>query len=286
MTVRFCSEKHSLMIDKDRELDVSSLPSKLRRRVLDLVYRTGSPHIGSSFSCVEILVSLYFKIMNVSPIDPIDVNRDRFILSKGHACPALYAVLAEVGFLSEKELEGFAINGGILEQHPVMDLKRGIEVSTGSLGHGLSIGVGMALAGKKDGRSSRVFVLMSDGELNEGSVWEAAMFGAHHKLDNLIAVVDYNKMQALGFTNDIVGLEPLTQKWSAFGWEVKEVDGHDMDDITQTLNKVPFANDKPSIVIAHTVKGKGVSFMENDLLWHYRTPDREEYGRAFKELSE
>jgi transketolase len=274
------------MIDKNREVDIFLLPSRIRRAVLDLIHRSGSPHIGSSFSCVEILISLYFRIMNVSPDGSFDDNRDRFILSKGHACPALYAVLAQAGFLSEKELKGFATNGGTLEQHPVMDLKRGIEASTGSLGHGLSIGIGMALAAKRDKRSSKVFVLMSDGELNEGSVWEAAMFASHHRLDNLVAIVDYNKIQALGFTKDIVGLEPLSEKWSSFGWATKEIDGHDMDGITETFNKVPFTNNKPSVVIAHTVKGKGVTFMENSLLWHYRAPDDEEYRRALKELSE
>jgi transketolase len=274
------------MIDKKRELDISLLSSKIRRVVLNMIHRTGSPHIGSSFSCVEILISLYFRIMRVSRDSSFDNNRDRFILSKGHASPALYAVLAEAGFLSEKELEGFAINGGTLEQHPTMDLKRGIEASTGSLGHGLPMGMGMALAAKRDNRRSRIFILMSDGELNEGSVWEAAMFGAHHKLDNLVAIVDYNKMQALGFTKDIAGLEPLSQKWSTFGWEAKEVDGHDLNNIIETLMGVPFVKNKPSIVIAHTIKGKGVSFMENDLLWHYRAPDNEEYKLAFKELSE
>lgn len=260
-------------------------PNKIRRIILDLIYRTKSPHIGGSFSSVEILESLYFRIMNVSPDDPFNNGRDRFILSKGHACPALYAVLAERGFLGDEELRGFATDGGTLEQHPTRNVKQGIEVSTGSLGHGLSMGIGMAVAAKRDGRNNRVFVLMSDGELNEGSVWEAVMFAAHHRLDNLIAIVDCNRIQALGFTKDVVDLEPLLQKWSSFGWTAKEVNGHDCNEITEALKGVPFEKDKPSIIIARTVKGKGVSFMENDLLWHYRTPDSDEYERALKELS-
>jgi len=259
---------------------------KIRRIVLDLIYNTKSPHIGSCFSSVEILQSLYFQVMNVSPDNPFNDNRDRFILSKGHACPALYAVLSEAGFLKEEDLAGFAIDGGTLEQHPIRNVKQGIEVSTGSLGHGLSIGIGMAMAAKRDGRDSKVFVLMSDGELNEGSVWEGVMFAAHHKLDNIITIVDRNRIQALGFTKDVINLEPLSQKWSSFGWTAKEVDGHDCDQITETLKNAPFVKDKPSVVIAHTVKGKGVTFMENDLLWHYRTPDIDEYERALKELTE
>lgn len=259
---------------------------KIRRIVLNLIYKTKSPHIGSCFSSVEILQNLYFQVMNVSPDNPLNNERDRFILSKGHACPALYAVLAEAGFLKDEELKDFAIDGGTLEQHPTRNLKQGIEVSTGSLGHGLSIGIGMAIAAKKDGRDNRVFVLMSDGELNEGSVWEATMFAAHHGLDNLVAILDRNRIQALGFTKDVIDLEPLSQKWSSFGWATKEINGHDCNEITETLIKAPFVKGKPSVVIAHTVKGKGVSFMENDLLWHYRTPDREEYERALKELSE
>ncbi|HVN96737.1 MAG TPA: transketolase [Syntrophorhabdaceae bacterium] len=259
-------------------------PNAIRRTVLDLIYRTKSPHIGSCFSCVEILISLYFQILNISPKNPFDGNRDRFILSKGHACPSLYAVLTEAGFVTREELDGFAVDGGTLEQHPTRNLGQGIEVSTGSLGHGLSVGIGMAIAAKKDRRNSRVFVLLSDGELNEGSVWEAAMFASHHRLDNLIAIVDYNKIQALGFSEDIIGLESLSQIWSSFGWAAREVDGHDFNQITANLGEIPYAKDKPSVVVAHTVKGRGVTFMENNLLWHYRSPDIREYELALKEL--
>jgi transketolase len=259
-----------------------ALSRKARESVLNLIYRTKSPHIGSSFSVIEILVSLYFHQLNISPEDPFNPTRDRFILSKGHACPALYAVLAERGFINKDELEGFAINNGLLEQHPTIDLDKGIEASTGSLGHGLSIGIGMALAGKIDKNKYNVYVLTSDGELNEGSVWEAIMFAGHHKLTNIIVLIDYNKMQALGCTRDIIDLEPLGKKWESFAWDVQEVDGHDFKEIFNAMNSL--SPKKPNVIILHTVKGKGVSFMENQLLWHYRTPNEEEFKLALEEL--
>lgn len=262
-----------------------NLSKKVRRNIVKIIHETKSPHIGSSLSTVEILVSLFFKVLKVSPEDSANPERDRFILSKGHACPALYSVLAEKGFMCEEDLQGFAVNCGALEQHPTRDIKRGIEVSTGSLGHGLSIGIGMALAAKRDRKEHRIYVLMSDGELNEGSVWEAAMFASHHNLDNLVAMIDYNKIQALGYTKDIINLEPLSQKWSSFGWAVKEIDGHDYSQILEVFDKVPFSTNKPNIIIAHTVKGKGISFMEDKLLWHYRPPNDKEYEMALKELS-
>jgi transketolase len=271
-------KKHS----KEHLLDLSK---KVRKNILKIIHETKSPHIGSSLSTVEILVSLFFKVLKVSPEDPANPERDRFILSKGHACPALYSVLSEKGFMCEEDIQGFAVNCGTLEQHPTRDIKRGIEVSSGSLGHGLSIGIGMALAAKRDRKEHRIYVLMSDGELNEGSVWEAAMFASHHNLDNLVAMIDYNKMQALGYTKDIINLEPLSQKWSSFGWAVKEIDGHDYGQILEVFDKVPFSTNKPNIIIAHTVKGKGISFMEDKLLWHYRPPSDEEYEMALKELS-
>jgi transketolase len=262
-----------------------ALAGKMRRDILDLVYRTRSPHIGSSFSIVEILVSLYFEFLSVSPVNPEKADRDRFILSKGHACPALYAVLRERGFLTEHDLDRFACAHGLLEQHPNRDLSRGIEVSTGSVGHGLSIAAGMALAARNDKKDYRVVALMGDGELNEGSVWEAAMFASHHRLDNLIAIIDYNHMQALGFTRDIVNLDPLGARWSSFGWSAEEIDGHDFGDLFCALEKIPLEKGKPSAIIAHTIKGKGVTFMENALLWHYRCPDDDEYRRALQELT-
>lgn len=260
------------------------ISKEIRKEILDMIYRAKAPHIGSSFSIVEILVALYFKYLRVSPENPRDKNRDRFILSKGHGCPALYAVLAHRGFFNSDILKGFACNGGILEEHPTFDLTKGIEVSTGSLGHGLSIGVGMAIAAKHDNNPYRVFVLLSDGETEAGFVWESAMFAGHHKLDNLIAIVDYNKIQALGRIAEVVNLEPFSEKWRSFGWEVKEVDGHDFTQLFTAFENIPFKQGRPSVVIAHTVKGKGVSFMEDKLLWHYRSPDEDEYLKAIKEL--
>lgn len=267
---------------KEDFLYYEKIANKIRKRILEIIYKTRSPHIGPSFSIVEILVALYFKFLKISQEKPFDPDRDRFILSKGHGCPALYAVLSEKGFISKEDIEGFAVNNGVLEQHPSIDLSRGIEVSTGSLGHGLSIGTGMALAGRIDNKNYKVCVLLSDGELNEGSVWEAIMFGGHHKFNNLVACVDYNKIQALGCTRDIIDLEPLSEKWKSFGWAVQEVDGHNFEQIFKALNSLSSKN--PNVIILHTVKGKGVSFMENQLLWHYRAPDKKEYNLALREL--
>ena len=258
---------------------------QVRKNILSLVHKTKGPHVGSSFSCVEILVSLYFKFLNVSSKNPLDPRRDRFIFSKGHASPALYAVLYEGGFLTQDDLERFAVNGGVFQQHPDKDLSKGIEVSSGSLGHGLSVGAGMALASKRDGENHRVCVVISDGELNEGSIWEAVLFSAQHKLNNLLLVVDYNKMQALGFTKDTLELDPLAAKFEAFGWGCREVDGHNFSSIIKILDKFPFEKNKPSVIIAHTTKGKGVSFMENSLYWHYTCPNDEECRLALDELS-
>jgi transketolase len=259
--------------------DFEKTAQKVRRTILEMIYRTKSPHIGSSLSAVEILVALYLKILNLSDRQ----DRDKLILSKGHACPALYATLFEKGFLNADDLKGFAVNCGTLEQHPKMDPKKGIEVSTGSLGHGLSMGAGMALGAKVSKKEFRVFVLLSDGELNEGSVWEAVLFAGHHKLTNLTALVDYNKMQALGFSKDILDLEPLGKKWESFGWHSQEVNGHDFGQIFSAFRSL--SSTRPNAIIFHTIKGKGVSFMENNLLWHYRAPDDEEYRLALEELS-
>lgn len=262
-----------------------SIASKIRKSVLALVHSRKSPHIGPSLSSVEILVSLYFRCMNVSVRDPFSPDRDRFIFSKGHACPALYATLKELGFLDDPTMEGFGLDAGTLEWHPSKDLSRGIELSTGSLGHGLSVGTGMALAGKRDGRDYRVFVLLGDGELNEGSTWEAVMFAAHHKLDNLVAIVDHNRMQALGDTQDIIDLSPLHERWASFGWGAKEVGGHSFLELFNAFDSLPLSIGKPSVIVCKTTKGKGISFMENQLLWHYRAPDDKEYVEALEELS-
>jgi transketolase len=232
----------------------------------------------------DLLAGLYGEVLRVDPKNPRDPNRDRFILSKGHGCAGLYAALAERGFFPLTWLESFYQNGGMLPGHVTNTGIPGVEVSTGSLGHGLSIANGIALAGKREGQPYRVFVLLSDGECDEGSTWEAALFAPHHQLENLIAIVDFNKIQSLGHVKDVLQLEPLDQKWKAFGWGVREIDGHDMKAILATLKSVPFAPDRPSCIIAHTVKGKGVSFMEDRLLWHYQNPSLEECERAIAEI--
>ncbi len=264
--------------------EYKNIAKKIRRDVLEMIYRTKSPHIGSSLSTIEILTALYFKCLNISPANPQKEDRDRFILSKGHGCPALYATLAQRGFFGKDVLEKFAVDGGALDQHPSYNLSWGIEVSTGSLGHGLSIGAGMAIAAKYDKVQYRIFVLLGDGECEEGSVWEAAIFAAHHKLDNLVVIIDYNKLQALGRIEEIAGLEPFTEKWRSFGWEAKEIDGHNFEEIINIFGKTPFQKSRPNVIVAHTVKGKGISFMEGNFIWHSKCPNEEEYQKALKEL--
>jgi len=232
----------------------------------------------------ELLAVLYGRALNVAPDDPQWEDRDRFILSKGHGCAGLYAVLAEVGFFPMAWLDEFCLDGSRLAGHATHSGVPGVEVSTGSLGHGLSLACGMALAARRDGRKYRVCVLLSDGECDEGSTWEAALFGPHHQLDNLVAIVDYNKIQSLGAVRDVLDLDPLGAKWEAFGWAVSEIDGHDVCEIDAALAEVPSRAGRPSCIIAHTVKGRGVSFMENELLWHYRPPDDNELRRALVEL--
>lgn len=273
------------MAEITSEIDkYKSLAKEVRRDILEMIYKTKSPHIGSSFSTVELLVALYFKILSINAENPADFNRDRFVLSKGHGCPALYAVLAKRGLIDKKFLDGFARDGGTLEQHPTRNLALGIEISSGSLGHGLSIGVGMAIAAKYDKASYRVFVFLGDGELNEGSNWEAIMFANQHRLDNLVAIVDHNKLQAMEKSSEIINMEPLKEKWEAFGWQTKEIDGHNLEEIISALENIPLEKGKPSCLIAHTIKGKGVSFMENELCWHDKYPDEEEYKKALEEL--
>jgi len=233
----------------------------------------------------DILAVLYSGILNISPETIHSPDRDRFILSKGHACAGLYAVLADRGFFPVDWLETFYQNGSKLAGHATSSVP-GIEVSTGSLGHGLSIACGMALAAKRDGQCYRIFTALSDGECDEGSVWEAALFAAQHYLGNLTVIIDYNKIQSLGNVCDILGLEPLGAKWEAFGWSVAQIDGHDHEQLIETLVKAHEESRKPNCVIAHTVKGKGVPFMENQLLWHYRSPSPDEFSRALAALGE
>lgn len=261
-----------------------ALARTIRQQVVRMTHRARASHVGTSLSMAELLAVLYGGVLRVRPAEPDWADRDRFVLSKGHGCAGLYAVLAERGFFPRAWLEEFYQDGARLAGHATHSGVPGVEVSTGSLGHGLGIACGMALAGQRDGRPYRVFALLSDGECDEGSTWEAALFAGHHRLDNLVVVVDYNKIQSLGTVREVLDLEPFAAKWTAFGFAVREVDGHDVEALAGTFGALPIERGHPTCIVAHTVKGKGVSFMENRLLWHYRSPDSEEYARALREL--
>jgi transketolase len=268
-------------------LDVETtraLARKIRRHVVEMTHRAQASHVGTSLSMAELLAVLYGGVLRVDPSALESPDRDRFVLSKGHGCAGLYAVLAERGFFPPARLEDFYQDGTRMAGHVTHGGIPGVEVSTGALGHGLSIACGMALAGRRDRRLFRVFALLSDGECDEGATWEAALLAAHHRLDTLVAIVDYNKIQSLGTVKEVLDLEPLAQKWQAFGWEAREIDGHDVAEIYRVLSQIPLAPGRPTCVVAHTVKGKGVTFMENNLLWHYRAPDAVEVARALAEL--
>jgi len=265
------------------EVDYKDLAKRIRVHVLRMTNRAKSCHVGGCFSAADLLAVLYGKILRVDPSRPEWTDRDRFILSKGHAAAAIYAALAERGFFPIKLLDTYCLDSSPLSGHVTYGVS-GVEVSTGSLGHGLSIGCGMALAGRRTGQPYRVFVLLSDGECDEGSTWEAALFAPHHHLDNLVAIVDYNKIQSFGTVKEVLDLEPLANKWRTFGWAVREIDGHDFRQIEKVLLSIPFQLGRPSCIVAHTIKGKGVSFMENQLAWHYKHPDDEELRKALVEL--
>ncbi len=251
-----------------------------------MVHHAHASHIGSCLSMADLLAVLYQAVLRVDPKRPDRPQRDRFILSKGHGGAALYAVLAERGFFPLDWLETYCDDGARLAGHCTHHGVPGVEFSTGSLGHGLSLGCGVALAAKHDGVSCRVFVQLSDGECDEGSLWEAALFAPHHHLDNLIAIVDYNKGQGFGTVAEVLNLEPLADKWRSFGWAVREIDGHDHAQILDAFQAAPFEPQQPSVILAHTVKGKGVSFMENKLAWHYKSPTDEQLAAALAELGE
>jgi len=243
---------------------------ELRRLVIDALEGGERGHVGSSLSLIEILRVLYDDVMRYRPAEPAWPERDRCILSKGHGCLALYALLADKGYFDAAELRTFCRTGSMLGGHPEHGKVPGVEFSTGALGHGLSVGVGMALAQRLRRRDSRVFVIMGDGEINEGSVWEAAMCAGKHGLANLTAIVDYNKIQSYGFVDEVQPLEPLAQKWTSFGFATREIDGHDVSALRAALSATPFETGRPSALICHTVKGKGLSFAENDPEWHHR----------------
>lgn len=264
--------------------ELAELARKLRVHAIEMTNRAKSSHVGSNLSMAELLAVLYGKVLRIDPARPEAPYRDRFVLSKGHACAALYAVLAERGFFPKEWLHSFYADGAKLPGHATAKGIPGVEVSTGSLGHGLPIATGMAWAAKLAGETHRVYCLLSDGECDEGSNWEAALFAPHHKLSNLTVLVDYNKIQSLGDVSEVCGLEPFTDKWESFGWNVASIDGHDTREIETTLLAAQEETERPTCVIANTIKGKGVSFMEESLLWHYRTPQGDEYTAAMAEL--
>lgn len=266
-------------------LATRELARRVRIDCLTMTSRSGGSHIGSCLSIADILSVLYSTVMLADPQRPELPERDRFILSKGHAGAAVYAILAEMGFFSKELLNTHYEDGSKLSGHVSHKGVPGVELSTGSLGHGLPVGTGRAYALKQSRRSSRVFVLMSDGECDEGSNWEAILFAAHHRLDNLIAIIDYNKIQSLGSVESTLRLEPFADKWSSFGWRVVEVDGHDHEKLATALD-VKIGGGGPTVVIAHTVKGRGVSFMEGSVLWHYRSAKGSEFEAALEELRE
>ena len=259
------------------------LAAKLRANVIDMSHAAKAAHLASALSCIDIISVLYESVLNIRPHEPKWSDRDRFILSKGHAATALYAALAHKGFITEEDLTTYGHAGSMLEEHPTPKLA-GVEAATGSLGHGLPIGCGIALAARIKAQQYRTFVLMSDGECNEGSVWEACLFAAANRLGNLCAFVDFNKWQATGRSREVLGLDPLADKFRSFGWDVHEIDGHDHQQILGAIGKVSHDYSKPTMVVSHTVKGKGVSFMEDDNNWHYRVPTSDEVLAAKKEL--
>lgn len=257
--------------------------AEYRKKILKYIVKAKAGHTGGSLSCLDILNVLYNEVLNVTPDSFTSPNRDRYIQSKGHCVEALYVVLADKGFFPESDLETLCQYKSHYIGHPTRKI-RGVEQNTGALGHGLPISAGTALAAKMDNLSYRVFTLLGDGELPEGSNWEAALSAAHYKLDNLCAIVDLNGLQITASTEEVCNTEPLDKKFESFGWSVRHVDGHDIQALKDAFDALPFEKDKPSVIIAHTVKGKGVSFMENELKWHHGVPTKEQYALAMEEL--
>lgn len=267
--------------------ELKQIARQARKSILTMSWRAKSAHSGGALSCVEILVALYYRIMKVYPKDPENPLRDRLIFSKAHDAKVLYAVLAERGYFSKKILEKYEVDDAVLPGHSTRHCVPGIEASAGSLGHGLSMACGMALAGKLSHDKYKVYAILSDGECDEGSTWEAALFAGHHKLDNLVVIVDYNKLQGFGYIKDILNLEPFADKWKAFRWDVRSVNGHDFNDLIKTINKAPFTAGKPSVILANTVKGLGgVPKHINQITSQYKPPTDEEYALAMAKLEE
>jgi len=257
------------------ELTTIEFAKKIRLKTIEMVYKAKASHVGGALSMADILAVLYGEILKYKSDNPEWKERDRFLLSKGHACTSLYAALAMSGFFELKELETYAQDGSMFLSHASHKVP-GVELSTGSLGHALPVGCGIALAAKRKKENHRIFVLLSDGELDEGSNWEAILFAPKHKLDNLTIIIDYNKIQSLGTVKEVLDLEPLNDKLKAFNWETIEINGHNHKQIFNAFSNLPKQKEKPTAIIANTVKGKGVNFMENKLLWHYKSPNKEE----------
>ncbi|GFZ32119.1 transketolase, N-terminal subunit [Clostridium zeae] len=263
--------------------DLKSKANQIRKDVIEVVYRSKAGHVGGSLSSTDILTTLYYNVLNIDPQNSKDPDRDRFILSKGHIAELLYCILADKGFFDKEKLKTYSQYGSTLIGHP-NNKNNGVEINTGSLGHGVPVAVGMALAGKRDNKKYRVFTLMGDGEQAEGSIWEGAMAAANYKLDNLVGIIDRNGLQISGTTEEVMALDKLSEKWASFGWEVVEVDGNDIEQLLKVFNNIPAKEGKPTMVIANTVKGKGISFMENVAKWHHGVLTKEEYNQAIKEL--
>lgn len=269
---------------KDKLPMLKDKAKEMRIEMVKMLNKAGSGHTGGSLSLGEIMSVLYFHYLRLDPKNPDDPERDRLVLSKGHAVPAQYAALALKGFFDREELNDLRKTGSMLQGHPDMAKTPGVEMTTGSLGQGLSTANGMALAAKLDGRDTKVVAILGDGEIQEGQIWEAAMSAAHYRLDNLVGILDYNGLQIDGEVRKVMNPSPVVDKWRAFGWEVMEIDGHDIEAIYQALKKAESIKDKPTMIIANTVKGKGVSFMEDEEGWHGKTPNDEELEKALEEL--
>ncbi|MEN8906823.1 MAG: transketolase [Clostridiales bacterium] len=257
--------------------------NKIRKDIIKLIYHAKTGHTGGSLSSTDIMTALYYHVMKIDATNHEDPNRDRFVLSKGHSVEALWCILADKGFFPKEDLQTYSNFGSKLIGHPNNKVN-GVEMNTGSLGHGLSVSNGMALAAKMDQKQFRVFTLMGDGEQAEGSLWEGAIFAAHYKLDNLVGIIDRNRLQISGSTEDVMGLDPLNEKWKSFGWSVVEINGNDMESLVKTFDECSTTKSKPTLIIANTTKGKGISFIENQTQWHHKVPTDSEYEQALAEL--
>ncbi len=257
----------------------------VRKRLVEVVYKAKAGHIGGGLSSLNVLTTLYFRVMNIDPLNPKMEDRDRFVMSKGHCVEALYSVLEARGFITPELVNTYGQFGSVLAGHPTIEVP-GIEVNSGALGHGLPIGVGMAIAAKMDKKDYKTYVLMGDGEQGEGSIYEAAMAGSQYKLDNLVAIIDRNGLQISDTTENVMGLEPIAERWSAFGWDVQDINGNSIDEIIKAFDRIDYNNQKPHLIIFRTTKGKGVSLMENILKWHHGVPTQTEYEQAINEIEQ